>query len=309
VGGLPGENWDNFDFMGITESGKYLITGDTDGDTGLDEFILVNGEIRHREGDMLDGFVLSGSIEGAYMNEQGDVAFIWDVDDPVLGNVEALYFNGALLLKEGDEVDITGDGIIDPGAVIDSFTGISTLTVGDQQGGGSVNIYFTADIAVPGAPEVEGFFCLQAQGAECFLVFGPGPGQTVFEPGTHPFVPQVSDVLASWAVLLDDVAEIELPEPMGVGNHLDAQVFGGTINPLHDLLLTGFSVQVVMWNPHVFPQQPEQFSHGLYVRVGPNGRLYTFPYGESTGMEVWTEVVTKPDGTRVLRFPFSIPGF
>jgi hypothetical protein len=164
VGGIGGEKWDNFDFVGVTESDESFITGDTDGATATDEFILVNGAITHREGDILDGFPLSGSIEGAYMNANGDLAFIWDVDDPMLGNVEALYANGRLILKEGDEVDLDGDGVIDPNAVVSGFTGISALTLGDRLPNGSINVYFTADIDTAGTTtttdDTEGFFCL-----------------------------------------------------------------------------------------------------------------------------------------------------
>ena len=39
VGGLLDENWDNFDFMGITEDGLMFFTGDTDADTSMDEFV------------------------------------------------------------------------------------------------------------------------------------------------------------------------------------------------------------------------------------------------------------------------------
>jgi len=310
VGGLPGENWDNFDFMGITESDKYLFTGDTDGDTATDEFIVVNGLIAHREGDVLDGFVLSGGIEGAYMNADGDVAFIWDVDDPQLGNVEALYVNGQLLLKEGDEVDLDGDGVIDPGAVVSSFTGISTLTLGDRAMDGTINVYFTADVDTDGTTtttdDVEGFFCMNVQGAECFLVFGPGPGESVFLPGSHAFLTQVGDVSASWAVLLDDIPEFELTTQNVVGGALG----GPKNNPFGTEYVTDrFAVQVVMWNPYVFPGQPEQWTPGLEVEVLPSGRVRTTQYGSSTGMDIWAEVVTKRDGTRVVRFPFSIPGF
>lgn len=150
--------------MGVTEAGDYFITGDTDGAIATDEFILVNGVIAHRDGDVLDGFTLNGAIEGASMNADGDLAFIWDVDDPGLGNIEALYADGRLLLKEGDEVDLDGDGIIDAGAVVSGFTGISALTLGDRQPDGSVNVYFTADIDTLGTTtttdDTEGFFCI-----------------------------------------------------------------------------------------------------------------------------------------------------
>ena len=145
-GGLPGESWDNFDYTGITESGNWFFSGDTDAAVEFDEFVAIGGEIAYREGDTVDGEVLSGALEGAYMNENGDVAFIWDIQANTL---EALFLNDVLLLKEGDEVDMDGDGLVDPGTALDNFTGISSLTAGDRDGNGDVNLYFTADISVP----------------------------------------------------------------------------------------------------------------------------------------------------------------
>lgn len=153
AGGLPGENWDNFDFVGVTESGRYFITGDSDGDVATDEFILVDGAIIVREGDTLDGFVLEGSIEGAFMNEAGDLAFVWDVDDAGT-NKEALYLNGELLLLEGEAVDWDGDGSVDVGTALTDFTGISALTLAANG-----TVYFTADVDVNGTI-LEGYFCL-----------------------------------------------------------------------------------------------------------------------------------------------------
>jgi len=161
VGGNGAENWDNFDYTGVTEAGHFFFTGDTDGDTATDEIIVKNGIIAYREGDPVGGEVLSGSIEGAYMNEDGDLAYIWDIQDNVL---EALFLDDQIVLREGDEVDMTGDGVVDAGAVLRDFTGIATLTMSDRDGGGSVNIYFTADIDTAGTTtstdDVEGFYCL-----------------------------------------------------------------------------------------------------------------------------------------------------
>ena len=42
----------------------------------------------------------------------------------------------------------------------------------------------------------------------------------------------------------------------------------------------------------VFPGQPEQQSHGLYVKVLPDGNVVTRPFGDGTGMQVWAEIVT-----------------
>ena len=159
IGGLAGESWDNFDFMGITESGGFMVTGDTDADTALDEFLMLDGQIALREGAAMADGILSGSIEGADLNDNGDFACIWDITNAD-GNLEALIFNGDLVLREGDLVDWNNDGLIDgldQGAFVTNFTGISSLTLGDRYGGGLVDIYFTADCDVAGSTLEGGF--------------------------------------------------------------------------------------------------------------------------------------------------------
>jgi hypothetical protein len=195
VGGIGGEPWDNFDFCGVTEAGEYFFTGDTGGDATTDEFILKNGQIILREGDMLDGEVLSGSIEGAYMNEDGDLAFIWDIQANTL---EALYLNDTLLLKEGDPVDLTGDGLIDPGTAISSFTGISALTLSDRDLTGRVYVYFTADVDTAGTSsttdDIEGFYCQAVD-------LGP-VAVTFSSTGAYP-VPRSQSVMVQWATSME----------------------------------------------------------------------------------------------------------
>jgi hypothetical protein len=156
IGGLAGENWDNFDFCGVTEDGQWLLTGDTDySDTLLDEIVVVNGVIVLREGDLVDGMPLNGSIEGGYMNEQGDWAVIWDVDTAD-ANVEVLILNGSIVLMEGMPVDVDGDGVWDDGTAVADFTGISSLVLADRDAQGRARAYFTADCEVPGAAPVAG---------------------------------------------------------------------------------------------------------------------------------------------------------
>jgi hypothetical protein len=70
------------------------------------------------------------------------------------------------VLKEGDPVDLNGDGIVDPTKKLSDFTGISALTVSDRDNLGDVNIYFTADVDTAGTTsltdDIEGFFKLKA---------------------------------------------------------------------------------------------------------------------------------------------------
>ena len=114
AGGIGGENWDNFDEVDVTESGHVMFVGDTDGDTLTDEILVLDGAIAYREGDTVDGLVLTGSIQGAALNEAGQVVFVWEVDT-AMGPTEALFVDDRCRLKVGDEIDWDDDGMPDPG--------------------------------------------------------------------------------------------------------------------------------------------------------------------------------------------------
>lgn len=162
AGGLPGELWGTFDYTGIAETGDWFFTANTSAALATDEIVVKNGAIIHREGDVLDGRTLTGDIEGAYMNEDGDVALTWDVTDAVA--LEALYVNDKLALLETDLVDLDGDGAVEATSHLADFTGISALTMSDRDASGVVSVYFTADIDTAGTSsttdDIEGFFCL-----------------------------------------------------------------------------------------------------------------------------------------------------
>lgn len=160
AGGQVGENWDNFDYLGVNENGDYMITGDTDGAIATDEFISFNGKVVYREGDQVDGETLIGAIEGAYMNENCDIAYIWDIVDTVNGgDIEALFLNNKLILKEGDAVDLDGDGVVEPTSILSGFVGTTSLTMGPNR-----RMYFTADIDVNGttttSDDIEVLICI-----------------------------------------------------------------------------------------------------------------------------------------------------
>lgn len=152
--GGPPEAWERFDFCGITETGNYMFTGDTNGLATEDEFIVRNGGFWAREGDTLDGEQLTGDLRSASLSEANQIAFVWAVTDPTAGSLQALYVESTLLLKEGDPVDWDGDGTVDLNTAIVNFTGINPIAINPAG-----LLYFTADVNVSGTV-LEGFFSI-----------------------------------------------------------------------------------------------------------------------------------------------------
>jgi DNA-binding beta-propeller fold protein YncE len=149
--------------------------------------------------------------------------------------------------------------------------------------------------------------------AECFLVIGDDMGDDVFVGSDHLFGTHVGAVQESFAVLMDDIPQFALPglgfagTAGGVG--IAKQIEASWPDEVPSWMADGrFTVQVLLWNPKVFPQDPEQFSYGLSVRVKPDGTVTTRPYGEGTGIQVWAETDVDENGQPIVRFPFSIPG-
>lgn len=216
VGGLVGENWDDFDLTGVTESGEWFFTGDTDASTSFDEFIVRDGEVFLREGDLLDGEVLANSISGASMNEDGDLAFVWQIETPG-GDVEALFFEDRLLLQEGDPCDLDGDGVNDTTFV--EFTGIGAFALGDRDDDGDVTLYFTGDALDGGGAEVEAFFELEVSATfadrGCALAGASGApvlsGEGSLEAGSSNAITLTNAAPGAASVLFVSLVETPVP--------------------------------------------------------------------------------------------------
>ncbi len=173
AGGNGTEAWTaTFGSLGINEAGDHCYEADTNGATTSDGVIVYNGVIRWREGSVLDGLTLLGAPLGLSLNEDGDVAHTWNTT----GNVEAIFLNDTLVVKEGDTVDWTGDGVADAGFVITDITGTTVLTLGSQTPGGALKVYFTADVDTNGGGVLEALFCLSTAPPGLPYCFGDGTG-------------------------------------------------------------------------------------------------------------------------------------
>lgn len=162
-----GDNWDNFDATSINNSGDYVFSGDTDGDTALDEFIAYNGAIQLREGGVLaGGLMLDGSVDALSLNHNGQAAFIWDIDDAG-GDIETLFYasdasdmggTAVPLLSVGDAVDTDGDGIADWTMADFNASVISGPGVDLAEDG---SIYIEVDLTpIAGGDDVEVILCI-----------------------------------------------------------------------------------------------------------------------------------------------------
>lgn len=229
VGGLAGEDWDNFDSMGIAEDGTWFVTGDTTASTGVDEFVMLDGMIVLREGDVVEtdagDRMIVGSIESGYMNDAGTWAVVWDAEPLGGDDVEVLIVDGQIVLSEGDEVDMDGDGAVDPGATLANFTGIAALAVSEPNPDGSVDVYFTADVDTQGtsssSDDVEGLYRINVEivGPAIDVPLDIKPGSC---PNTHNAVSQGSLPVAILGtedldVTQIDVSTIELRRADGTG--------------------------------------------------------------------------------------------
>ena len=114
-GGLAGETWDLAGLYDVNEAGSFIFSAFNDG-VANDSVLAINGEIIHRENDIVDGVTLKGQVLAVGINDVGDYAFVWD---------ETLFINSQVVAIEktasqsGTLVDTDADGVGD--AEITSF--------------------------------------------------------------------------------------------------------------------------------------------------------------------------------------------
>jgi hypothetical protein len=106
------------------------ITFDNDG------FIAWGDALAVREGEAcpgLPGFTFAGGPAHLAANHHGDAAFAWSARDADGETLDVLYYNGELLLKSGDRIDVNGDGVIDDddhGSVVAALPSRGDLLLG-----------------------------------------------------------------------------------------------------------------------------------------------------------------------------------
>ena len=139
-GGLPGEVWTGFQHTDVNEAGVAVFGGFTDAPSGMDDVIVVDGEILFREGDVVDGVTLTGLPQGVAINDLGDVAFAW---------ANHLFINGQVIAGLGTAVDRDRDGVTDSTIGSGVFPGgrLEITNLPAAGGDGLPVTYFVGDVA------------------------------------------------------------------------------------------------------------------------------------------------------------------
>jgi hypothetical protein len=212
--------------------------------------------------------------------------------------------NGAIANAAADTT--AGTPVIGPAVFTFSLTGnLAGVEAADFSGAFSV--------IPPGDKPVHGVCHFQAGGPdstsafisdgseECFLVRGSARGTEAWAgsaPSYHAFSTQLAGIVDSFGVTMESPFQVQLPRASFAAR--------GKARQLE--VVERFSLQVFMWNPAAFPENPEQYTRGYDVTIYGNGTFDAVPFGSKDNIDLQIEAVTLPDGRRFLRFPFQISG-
>ncbi len=139
-GGAPGEIIDTIGIFGhkINNSGDWIARGDLDMPVADDDWVSLNGTIVARTGAPTHaGSSLNWSplIFGVELNDDGDflIGGLSDSGDPLTEGLIVLN-NERIVCREGDPVDVDGNGLFDDDAYMDFFDGDNMVLSNRSEG-------------------------------------------------------------------------------------------------------------------------------------------------------------------------------
>lgn len=138
AGGIANETWALGSLFEVNEAGNWAISASIRpaGEFNTtDDLLVVNGVIRYRDGQIVDGHTLSGLPADIGLNDRGDVAFVWD---------NTVFLNEKIIARVGDAVDTDGDGIGD--ASITHLFDVDLTNLPSSGGDGAPLLYLQARI-------------------------------------------------------------------------------------------------------------------------------------------------------------------
>ncbi|MBL8863793.1 MAG: hypothetical protein JNK02_17520 [Planctomycetes bacterium] len=151
---------------------------------------------------------------------------------------------------------------------------------------GTTNFVFVAtDNFQPPASTTLGV-CVQT--AECHQLVGRGGTGSDVTLFGHLYHTHLTSVRSWWPVTMTDRPNLRVPN-----------LSTGQIN---------FSVQTVMYNPQMFPTNPQQWSQRLRITVLPGFLVHGELFDTMNGIHQFLATYTDPLGNVYMTFPFSIDG-
>ena len=136
---------------------------------------------------------------------------------------------------------------------------------------------------------------LRILAAECHQLLGLQTGSGQFNVFGHLYSTHLASLTQAFPVTRESIPTFRVPHSHVLPN-------GIILEPLP------FYVQVVMYNPVMFPQNPSQWSRAMRVEVDANGNVLTSYWGSGNGIGVRAATFTDSLGIQRMRFPFSIVG-
>lgn len=156
------ERWSAFDLVRVNAAGDVLMAGDTSGPAASDAVVAfgsaAGGGVALREGSTVAGVTLGPTVRGLALNDAGVAVWAWTTSsgptDEALfvGPADALASASALVLRTGQGLDTTGDGVADATVVGFAFDGDDGH--GALQLGAAPVVYVRVDLVpAAGGPE------------------------------------------------------------------------------------------------------------------------------------------------------------
>lgn len=124
--------------------------------------------------------------------------------------------------------------------------------------------------------------------AECHQLVGSGGGGMDLDIFGQHFHTDLSAVRRTWPVTMPRRPSLRVPH-----------IASGEIR---------FSVQTLMHNPHVFPNNPDQWSRRMEVAVQPGQLVTGTSFGSANGIHQSLATYVGDDGRLYMTFPFTIDG-
>ncbi|MEL6712225.1 MAG: hypothetical protein AAFP86_00535, partial [Planctomycetota bacterium] len=114
----PNETYNQFEQVEIASLDRWAVWGGTPA-----AFILRDGDVYRRRGDVVDGRALGEGVRGIALDATGSIAWIGRIDNVGSSDTWAVFREDTFLFEEGDGVDVDGDGAADAGYSVFSILG------------------------------------------------------------------------------------------------------------------------------------------------------------------------------------------